>query len=114
MFSFIDNKNKKDNQQVLGEGSYGCVIRPGFDSSLKENTKKYVTKISKIDFYSKNEYLISKQIKRIHKYDKYFMPIISQSIIQFDKLKESNFDINRCENLEEESSIVILLKVLFY
>ena len=29
MFSFIDNKNKKDNQQVLGEGSYGCVIRPG-------------------------------------------------------------------------------------
>ena len=116
MFSFIDNKNKnkKDNQKVLGEGSYGCVIRPGFNSTLKENKKKYVNKISKIDFYSKNEYLISKQIKRIHKYDKYFMPIISQSIIQFDKLKEFNFDINRCENLEEENSISNFIKSSFF
>ena len=119
MLNFIHNEEKykkptKDNQEVLGEGSYGCVIRPGFDSTLKENTKKYVTKISKIDFYSKNEYSISKQIKRINKYHKYFMPIISQSVIQFDKLKNSNFDINRCENLEEENNINNFIKTSFF
>ena len=118
MFNFIDkdkNKDKdKDNQEVLGEGSYGCVIRPGFNSKLKENSKRYATKISKIDFYSKNEYLISKKIRSINKYSIYFSPVISYSIIEFDKLKEGSFNVNRCENLEEENSINNFIKNSFF
>ena len=100
-------------QEVLGEGSYGCVITPGFDNNLKNNSKKYVTKISKIDFYSKNEYLISKQIKSIPKYSTHFLPIIKQSVINFDKLKNSNFDVNRCENLQEYNMGFHFLKADF-
>lgn len=103
-----------DKQTVLGEGSYGCVIRPGFNSKLQEQRKTYATKISKIDFYSKNEYLISQKIKRIHDYSRYFLPIISQSVIQFDKLKESSFDITRCSNLNDENSISNFIKTSFF
>ena len=114
MLNFIDNTKDKDNQEVLGEGSYGCVVRPGFNEKLKPNSKKYATKISKIDFYSKNEYLISKQIKKINKYSMYFLPIISHSVISFDKLKEGSFNVNRCENLEEENSINNFVKNYFF
>lgn len=102
------NKAKEnDKQKVLGEGSYGCVVRPGLDCKGNKNRlKNSVNKITEINFASKNELYISKLIKQIKKGDKliykeHFAPVFQHCIIKFNKIINSNFDINRCENLME-------------
>ena len=94
-------KNKKE-QIFLGEGSYGCVMKPGYNCNGDiNNIKNSVTKLTEINFSSKNELIVSRQIKNIKYknkkiYKKHFAPIFDYCIIQFNKL--SKLDITKCEN----------------
>ena len=93
-------KNKK--QKFLGEGSYGCVIKPGYNCKGNTNKKKNnVTKLTKINFYSKNELYISNIIKNIKFnkqkiYNNHFVPILDNCIVKYNIL--NNFDIDKCDN----------------
>ena len=102
----IENGNKvkkvKNKQLFLGEGSYGCVIKPGYDCLGKTNkSKQTATKITEINFASKNELTISQIIKNI-RYDNkkiyyhHFVPIIKKCIVKHNILK--NFEMNKCTN----------------
>jgi serine/threonine protein kinase len=91
-----------DKQVVLGEGSYGCAIKPGLDCKGNVNTNKNViTKISILDFNSANEFEIGKNIiqKYPNEYKRYFAPIFSACPVKFNINNNKNFDINRCDNL---------------
>jgi serine/threonine protein kinase len=91
-------------QIVLGEGSYGCVIKPGLDCKGNVNTNKNViTKISILDFYSSNEFQIGKIIIQKYpvEYKRYFSPIFSACPVKFNINNNKNFDINRCQHLIE-------------
>ena len=93
-----------DKQIVLGEGSYGCAIKPGLDCKGNVNTNKNViTKISILDFNSANEFEIGKIIiqKYPGEYKRYFSPIFSACPVKFNINNNKNFDINRCEHLIE-------------
>lgn len=96
------NQEHTQEQVFLGEGSYGCVIKPGYNcNGDKNNIKDSVTKLTEINFSSKNELIVSKQIKNIKHnnkkiYKKHFAPVFNYCIIQFNKL--SKLDINKCEN----------------
>lgn len=100
--SELHGGGKNKEQVFLGEGSYGCVIKPGYNcNGDKNNIKNSVTKLTEINFSSKNELIVSKQIKNIKHnnkkiYKKHFAPIFDHCIIEFNKL--SKLDINKCEN----------------
>ena len=96
-------------QKILGEGSYGCVVKPGIDNNGNINKlKNSVTKISEMNFYSKNEYNISESIKKklANYYNNRFTVILKKNIVEFNVLQDnSKFDINKCENLMEHMDI---------
>ena len=94
----------KDNQQLfLGEGSYGCVWQPGITcKGNKIKKKNIVNKIQEINFYSKNELYISKIVKNIKNYHKYFVPIKNYCIVEFNNILKSSIDVNKCQNLFED------------
>ena len=59
---------------LINQGSYGCIFRPGFTcKGVPTNTKKYISKIQKSASTSKKETRIGKRIKQIEK----TTPIIS-------------------------------------
>ena len=98
-----EHKTPKTKQKFLGEGSYGCVIKPGYDCNGKTNiSKKTVTKITEINFASKNELYISELIKNIKFnnkkiYNYHFVPIIKKCFVKYNILKK--FEMNKCTNL---------------
>ena len=93
----------QERSTFLGEGSYGCVYYPGISCVGKLNTKKLITKIQDINFYSDNEKSIGIYIKnKIANYKKYFSPIVKYCIVKFNTLEKSNLDIAKCNILFEE------------
>ena len=102
---FHDN-NSNINKNFIGQGSYGCTYFPGIDCSTKKNQKKYLTKVEEINFYSNNEIIISKMVKKISKYSKYFSPILKNCLISFDKLKTSNLELSKCQTLFDGLSLL--------
>ena len=93
-------------QNFLGEGSYGCVMKPGYDcKGNTNNVKNSVTKLTEINFASKNELFISNIIKTfLYKnkkiYKKHFAPIFKYCNLEFNKLRD--LEIDKCENLLED------------
>ena len=98
-----DGGKKKDTQKFIGEGSYGCVVKPGLDCKGKKNLlKNSVTKITEINFFSKNELYISRLIrKNISSYKNYFSPVFNSCVIKFNKIINSDLNIDKCEHLLE-------------
>jgi serine/threonine protein kinase len=101
MFSLIDDKSKNDD--FLGQGSYGCVYYPGVDCKGKKNTKKTVTKVQEINFYSQNEKKIGLYIKKnIKNFKNYFSPIIKVCVVKFDIIEKSDLNLKKCDTLFED------------
>lgn len=64
--------------KVLGEGGYGCVLKPGLTCKGKEmKTKKFITKIQLLNSTAKRELKIGEMVKKIPLSKKHFAPIIS-------------------------------------
>ena len=64
--------------KVIGEGGYGCVLKPGLTCKGKEmKTKKFITKIQIENSTSRREIKIGEKVKKIPLSKKYFAPIIS-------------------------------------
>jgi serine/threonine protein kinase len=112
----IEDKNKDKKDGFLGEGSYGCVYYPGIDCKGKKNTKKTVTKVQEINFYSKNEKSIGFYIKKnIKNFKNYFSSIIKACIIKFDIIEKSDLNLKKCNTLFEDynSSIANVLNYTY-
>lgn len=56
MFSLTNHKSNNDD--FLGQGSYGCVYYPGIDCKGKKNTKKQLQKFKKLIFIVKMRKLL--------------------------------------------------------
>ena len=64
--------------KVIGEGGYGCVLKPGLTCKGKGmKTKKFITKIQVENSTSRRESKIGEMVKKIPFSKKYFAPIIS-------------------------------------
>ena len=113
-------KTKSIKQKFLGEGSYGCVWKPGITcsgNSLKD--KELVTKITEKNFYSTNELQIGNSLKSIKGYNKRFGGVKKYCIVEFNKLINSKINLNNChkllEHIEyENEAIEKLLASKFY
>jgi serine/threonine protein kinase len=101
MYSLTDDQSSNDG--FLGQGSYGCVYYPGIDCKGKKNTKKTVTKVQEINFYSKNEKTVGFFIKKnIKNFKNYFSPIIKVCLVKFDIIEKSNLNLKKCDTLFED------------
>jgi len=60
---------------LINQGSYGCIFRPGLNCKGKTMNKKYITKVQKSANTSQKETKLGKKIKTIENYDDYFAPI---------------------------------------
>lgn len=85
---------------LISQGSYGCIFRPGFTCKGKPiNNKKYITKIQKSANTSKKETKLGKQIKNIENYDDYFAPILKTCEISLAQMEQDK--VKRCDFIEE-------------
>jgi tRNA A-37 threonylcarbamoyl transferase component Bud32 len=101
MDSLIDDPN--NNAGFLGEGNYGCVYYPGIDCKGKKNTKKTVTKVQEINFYSINEKNIGLHIKKyIKNFKNHFGSIMKACIVSFDIIEKSDLHLKKCSTLFED------------
>ena len=109
----------KDQKNVyLGEGTYGCIFKPGLDCKGNKNKKSNtVNKIQTINSTSTNEIKVSHKIRHIKddqgkrlKYKKYFAPVIKHCQIKFSRLTDSKLDLTKCQLLNDEYADADLLE----
>ena len=92
------DENANNTQiKLLGQGSYGCIFRPGIECSRKQlTTKKYIAKIQKYKETSKHEVEIGKKIKGIAGYSQYYAPIIETCDVTVSTLKNEE-EVKKCD-----------------
>ena len=98
-----NNNNKNNKNKLIGQGSYGCIWKPGINCNGKVNkNKNYINKIQAVNFYSKNELEISNIIKKIYKYQKFFVTVQKYCIVKFNKLQKSDLNLRECEVINHD------------
>ena len=76
---------EKSEIKLVNEGSYGCIYRPGPTCSGKKESARYITKIQKNKRSVENEVNISKRIRTITGYTRFFAPILKQCDVKITK-----------------------------
>ena len=104
-----DNTNQNHNitnnieNKLIGQGSYGCVYKPGLDCNGNTNSKKkIVSKITILEPSTINEFKISFLVKQIANYHTRFCPILKKCNVSFNKILNTlNENANDCELLNK-------------
>ena len=100
---------------LISQGGFGCIYYPGItcDGNVELN-KKYLSKLQKKNFNSKNEVWIGKIIQTIPNYELYFIPIISECTINLHNIKDKTLikDCAVIKNNEMKGYTVMKLKYI--
>jgi len=88
---------------LISQGSYGCIFRPGFTCKGSPTKKGYITKIQKIASTSKKETKLGKKIKKIDNYKDYFAPILTTCEVSLAKMEEDK--LKKCEFINEDDTM---------
>ena len=95
------------SSKLISSGGYGCVYYPSINcSGNKTNKKNSVTKIQIADESAENEVYISKIIRDIPMYNKYFVPVISHCPLRLKELK--NDIIKECDVLSKKKDAMLM------
>jgi len=97
---------------LLPEGGYGCVFTPNI--TWKGNldcSQKTITKLQSNGDITKNEIMISKNIKTIHNFNNFFSPILNSCPIQFKELNKSS--VKECDTIQDNNNNLILMEQTF-
>ena len=71
--------------KVIGEGGYGCILKPGLTCKGKEmKTKKFITKIQVENSTSRREIKIGEKVKKIPLYKNFLILLNFLSILLFE------------------------------
>ena len=89
--------------ELINQGSYGCIFRPGFNCKGNPipdiKNKKYITKVQKSASTSQRETKLGKIIKNISEYEDYFAPILSKCEVSLARM--NNDKIKLCDFIED-------------
>lgn len=87
--------------KLLGQGTYGCVYRPGIQCKTgKPTSNKFVSKLQVKDTNSRYEVAFGKRIKdNIRNYSLFFAPILDSCDVNVTKIDERQ--LNQCEMYEK-------------
>lgn len=85
-------------------GAYGCTYYPPFtcDGKKTKRKNKYISKISKVNFYSDNEYNASSHLKSL-KNNIFFITIEKKCSIKKSKIKNLKKHNKKCKIYDKES-----------
>lgn len=102
--------------KLLNQGGFGCVYYPGLSCKGKIKKKSnYVSKLQKRSFSSTNEEQISDLIKKISKYDDYFIPISKSCNVDVKKINKKL--ISKCNIVssedDDETDNYVLMEIPF-
>ena len=92
--------------KLLSQGGYGCVYRPEIKCSGKTGSKNRVSKLQKQNYASNNEINISKLIKTIKHYDRYFLPVLGSCAVKLSNIDDEI--LKPCEVINQKFSYTIL------
>ena len=99
----IPNITNKIENKLIGQGSYGCVYKPGINCKGDTNTnEKIVSKITIIEPSTINEFKISILVKKIENFQARFCPILKKCNVSFNKILNTlNESADECELLNK-------------
>jgi len=111
-----NNNNAKENK-LIGQGSYGCVYKPGLDCQGNTNTnKKIISKITILESSTINEFKISFLVKQIANYYTRFSPILKKCNVSFNKilntLNENADDCVLLNKLHDKQYVLLYLNYI--
>lgn len=91
--------------ELLNQGTYGCIYKPGITCSAKPQSPKYTTKIhvknASSRSVSSNEAAIGEIIRtKIPNYQHYFSPVLETCPVNLAKVAKD--DIDQCEFIHKD------------
>ena len=99
--------------KLISQGGFGCVYHPGINcDGTTEKDNKMVSKLQKINFNSKNEVFICKQITEIPNYNLYFIPIESECNIELRSITDTKL-IEDCDVIKGEKNKYTIMKLRY-
>ena len=87
----VDYEKQQKGGALISEGGYGCIFYPSIKT--KEN-HKFVSKIQKNNFDSRNEAYIGNILRNVPSYLNHFVPVIESEDINIKKIEDN--DVNNC------------------
>jgi serine/threonine protein kinase len=101
---------KKEKPQLINQGSYGCIFKPGLKCNGKLENRQYITKIQKKET-SQNEIKISEKLRKITDYELFFSPIVSSCELQLSKVDKN--EISNCKPIKNSTENLVSSKVKY-
>jgi serine/threonine protein kinase len=93
---YMYNKSLMSGGGVISEGGYGCIFHPKIACSGQTTTNtKYISKIQRNNFFSRNEIYISSLIKKIPNYENFFNVILDSCDVSLKKISKG--EIKKCD-----------------
>jgi serine/threonine protein kinase len=92
-----ETRIKQEAIRIIGQGTYGCILYPGFDcNGVPNENMKYLSKIQLNNENTIKENEIGKIIMTIPNYQLYFAPVISSCGINISEMVD-NENIKECD-----------------
>ena len=87
--------------ELLNQGTYGCIYKPGITCDTKPQSPKYTTKIHAKGTTGSNESTIGEIIRtKIPNYQNYFSPVLETCRVNLAKVDKE--DIDQCEFIHRD------------
>lgn len=87
--------------ELLDQGTYGCIYKPGITCDAKPQSPKYTTKIHAKGPTGSNESNIGEIIRnKIPNYQNYFSPVLESCVVNLAKVDKE--DIDQCEFIHSD------------
>ena len=83
----IPTINQDIKRKVIGQGTYGCIIKPAYTKTEKIKQSS-ISKIGLIDETNENEVKIGEKIRKIPQYRFFFSPIIKSAPLYLHSTKQ--------------------------
>ena len=99
--------SKSDKNKVLGEGSYGCVIKPALKCSKEYGEVNYTNKVSKLmdEINAHDEFAENNMVYKINDIEKYILPkpVICRPELSDQKIRLMlNKELKKCAILKKK------------
>lgn len=95
-----------DDDDFIGQGSYGCIYKRKIKClnprDNKGPTKNILSKVQRSKRTALKEIAISKHIKNIPDYDRYFSPILNDCTVSLAQINKK--DADQCEFIKNDSA----------
>jgi serine/threonine protein kinase len=102
-----ETRIKQEAIRIIGQGTYGCILYPGFDcNGVPNENMKYLSKIQLNNENTTKENEIGQIILSIPNYQLYFAPVISSCAINISEMVD-NENIRECDIVKKYKDSLI-------